>query len=55
MYRSVPTSRDFGAYSEYKLYRSFYMYMYIDPLKCGTWVLTREWALARDTTSAPLS
>ena len=22
---------------------------YIDFLKCGTWVLTREWALVRDT------
>ena len=29
------------------LYRSCYM----DPLKCGTWALTREWALARDTTA----
>ena len=22
---------------------------YIGPLKCGTWALTQEWALARDT------
>jgi hypothetical protein len=29
-----------------RLYRSCYS----DPLKCGTWALTREWALARDTT-----
>ena len=29
-----------------RLYRS----CYIDCLKCGTWVLTREWALAWDTT-----
>ena len=29
-----------------RLYRS----CYIDPLKCGTWALTWEWALARDTT-----
>ena len=29
-----------------RLYRS----CYIDPLKWGTWALTREWALARDTT-----
>ena len=29
-----------------RLYRS----CYIDPLKCGTWALVREWALARDTT-----
>ena len=28
-----------------RLYRSCYS----DPLKCGTWMLTREWALARDT------
>ena len=28
-----------------RLYRS----CYIDPLKCGTWALTREWASARDT------
>ena len=27
------------------MYRS----CYIDPLKCGTWALTREWALACDT------
>ena len=26
-----------------------------DPLKFGTWALTREWALARDTTVLPLS
>ena len=29
-----------------RLYRSCYS----GPLKCGTWALTREWALARDTT-----
>ena len=28
------------------LYRSCYIY----PLKWGTWTLTREWALAQDTT-----
>ena len=28
------------------LYRS----CYIEPLKCGTWALTWEWVLARDTT-----
>ena len=27
-----------------------YRSCYIDPLKCSTWALTREWALARDTT-----
>lgn len=26
---------------------------YSDPLKCSTWVLTREWELARDTTVLP--
>ena len=31
---------------------SIYLYRscYIDPLKWGTWALTQEWALARDTT-----
>ena len=24
--------------------------LYIDPMKCSAWVLTREWALAWDTT-----
>ena len=28
------------------LYGSYY----IDPLKFGTWVLTKEWAFAQDTT-----
>ena len=27
-----------------------YISCYTDPLECGTWALTREWALARDTT-----
>ena len=40
--------RDFGLHGNIisiHLYRS----CYIDPLKWGTWALTREWALARDT------
>ena len=31
-------------------YIYYYGSSYIDPLKCGTWVLTQEWALAWDTT-----
>ena len=39
-----------GAYPGYKFSICLYGSCNSDPLKFSTWVLTREWALARDTT-----
>ena len=39
-------ANDFGPHTQdIRLYRS----CYVDPLKYGTWALTREWMLALDT------
>ena len=49
-------TRDFGPHGCLPGIKILYVcieaatYTLHDPLKCGTWVLTQEWALARDTT-----
>ena len=60
-YRSVPGKRPWALKHNSRFWPSraltwditsirLYRSCYIDPLKLGTWVLTREWALAWDTT-----
>ena len=43
-------TRDFGSHGCLPGIKIPYRSCYIGPLKCGTWVLTRKWVLAQDTT-----